>query len=222
MIDAKLFPYSGDLLIANAARGSFGVEYDTWSDEPRGGPRTRSDKQLVDDLAADAHMLPFRHPHVSVRCTAPIPVARQLGKHQVGFQWSEISRRYTSKQLSFHFIVQWRKDPPTRQGVGEDVDVRTNVRLCEIQRRNVDSCLADYSEALSLGASKEQARMLLPQSMEALWVWTGSLLGWADVVHKRSHPDTQQETRDFVTRIDAIMAQECPRGWEALKANPWR
>ena len=80
MIKADLFPYEGDLLAANAARGTHGIAYGEWSEEPRSA-RGRSDRQLLVDLATDEHQLPFRHPHVSLRCSAPVPIARQLGKH---------------------------------------------------------------------------------------------------------------------------------------------
>lgn len=52
------------------------------------------DYNLIDFLAREHHLLPFRHPQVTLRCKAPIFLTRQLGKHQVGFSWSEESRRY--------------------------------------------------------------------------------------------------------------------------------
>lgn len=217
MIDAKLFPYEGDLLVANAARGSFGVAYDTWSDEPR-GPRARGDRQLLQDLSAGAHELPFRHAHVSLRCIAPVPIARQLGKHQVGFSWSEISRRYRIKDITFHRVGSaWRAAPAERrQGSGELLPMHLQERLSSIQERNILGCIADYEEALTIGAAPEQARFLLPQSMEVIWVWTGSLLGWADLYLKRSHPDTQAETRWFVQEMSVLMAAKHPVGWNSL------
>jgi thymidylate synthase (FAD) len=216
---AEFFPYDGDLLVVNAARGSFGVAYDQWSDTPR-GPRTRSDPDLMADLVAEPdnpHELPFRHVHVSLRCEAPLPVARQLGKHQVGFDWSEISRRYKVRDITFHMIEQWRQAPQDRrQGSGPDLPEPINLLLRQLQERNVARCMDDYQTALGLGATPEQARFLLPQSMNVLWVWTGSLLGWANLIKKRSHPDTQKETRDFVAEVARIMAERVPHAWKAL------
>src|SRR5690606_34775594 len=74
-----------DLLVVNAARCSFGKEVEEL---------LVMDERLINFLAREHHLLPFRHPQVTLRCKAPIFLARQLGKHQVGFSWSEESRRY--------------------------------------------------------------------------------------------------------------------------------
>lgn len=68
-----------DLLVVNAARASFGKE-SQWEDDKL-SPR---DEKLIHYLARENHVLPFRHPSLTLRCKAPIFVARQLGKHQVG------------------------------------------------------------------------------------------------------------------------------------------
>lgn len=217
MIAVKLIDFMGDdLRVANAARQSFDVGYEEWSHEPR-GPRTRSDRELVLSLAEDGHELPFRHPQVTLYCTAPLPVARQLGKHQVGFSWSETSRRYKTKGITFHTIDWWRSAPPEkRQGSGPVLKAQTQRALRAIQRANIMRCEKDYSVALGKGATPEQARFLLPQSMDVSWTWTGSLLGCAMLYRKRTHPDTQEETRDFAMKVAAQVAHLFPVAWEAL------
>lgn len=217
MIKADLFPYEGDLLAANAARGTHGVAFDTWSDEPRSA-RSRGDRQLLVDLATEEHQLPFRHPHVSLRCRAPVPIARQLGKHQVGFEWSEISRRLKIKDLTFHRVNGgWRAAlRHYSQGSGDLLPPDKQARLDAIQERNISNALMDYETALDMGVAPEQARFLLPQSMECLWIWTGSLLGWAELYRKRSRPDTQLETQEFVKQVADILNAKHPVGWPAL------
>jgi thymidylate synthase (FAD) len=51
------------------------------------------DEDLISYLARHNHWTPFGHCSVSFRIKAPVFVARQLGKHQVGLVWNEISRR---------------------------------------------------------------------------------------------------------------------------------
>ena len=102
-----------DLSIVNAARRSFGKQYDdfrTNEDGPRAA-RGLSDEGLLEELAVKGHWLPFRHPRMSFECDAPLPVARQVGKHQVGWEWSEVSRRYKTKDITFYrFDGTWRAD----------------------------------------------------------------------------------------------------------------
>lgn len=206
-----------DLLVANAARRSFGAGFDTWSDEPR-SERGRSDRQLVFDLAKDGHLLPFRHPKLILECDSPIPVARQLGKHQVGLDWSEISRRYKVKGITFYRIGnRWRADvKDRRQGSGELLPEDKQAQLMRLEEGVISTCICAYEEALALGAAPEQARFLLPQSMEVFWTWTGSLLAFAHLYKQRTHPDTQLETREFAQQVGDIAFKHFPVAWAAL------
>lgn len=210
----------GDLGVANAARRSFNVEHAEFRARAM-GPRTsrgRSDEELIEDLADNSDTEPFCHVYKSFACEAPIPVARQLGKHQVGFAWSEVSRRYKIKDITFHRLDgTWRSKPDeVRQGSGPLLPPSVQEKLAAIQARNIANCSADYEEALALRATPEQARFLLPQSMNVVWTWTGSLLGWAYLYRMRSRPDAQRETVDFAEQISASMAETFPVSWAAL------
>lgn len=205
-----------DLRVANAARQTFGAGFKEWSEIPRTN-RGRSDRQLIEDLASDEHWLPFRHPHVTLSCCAPVAVARQLAKHQVGFSWSEISRRYKTKGITCHLISQWRAAPATaRQGSGDALPSAVQKYLGDLQRINDQACLESYRLALEAGAAPEQARFLLPQSMDILWTWTGSLLGMAYLFNRRTHPDTQGETREFAQLVAEQVEPHFPVCWKAL------
>ena len=82
-----------DLTVVNAARVSFAGESEEF------GSR---DKKLVRYLAAHGHWTPFAHVQVQLRIKAPVFVARQLVKHQVGLVWNEVSRRYVDFVPEFH------------------------------------------------------------------------------------------------------------------------
>ena len=84
---------NGDLLVVNAARCSFDKQHEIYDE--------KKDTKLINYLAEHGHVLPFRHPVASLRITCPIFVLRQLGKHQVGFSWSEVSRRYITGEPAF-------------------------------------------------------------------------------------------------------------------------
>ena len=76
-----------DLSVVNAAR----VSYSKIADE-----MTDKDEKLIKYLVAHDHWSPFAHATIQFRIQAPIYVARQLVKHQVGLSWNEVSRRYVS------------------------------------------------------------------------------------------------------------------------------
>lgn len=109
-----------DLRVANVARVSFAKWKEEFDDK---------DARLIDYLANHEHLSPFRHAAVQLRCKAPVFLARQLGKHQVGLSWNEVSRRYVDADIEFYVPDSWRSRPSDgiKQGSGKllgDVEVR--------------------------------------------------------------------------------------------------
>ena len=65
-----------DLSVVNSARVSFAKMHDKFQD---------NDERLIKFLAEHNHWSPFGHASLQFRIKAPVFVARQLVKHQVGF-----------------------------------------------------------------------------------------------------------------------------------------
>ena len=93
-----------DLTVVNAARVSFNKHHDEID---------TSDEKLIKYLAQHGHWTPFGHPQMQFRISAPIFVARQLGKHQIGLVWNEVSRRYVDEEPMFYSPMPgyWRGKP---------------------------------------------------------------------------------------------------------------
>ena len=212
MITATLVDRMGDdLTTVNAARVSYGAESHEIS---------LRDEKLIEFLAKHKHITPFAHAYVTLRCTAPIFVARQLGKHQVGFRWNEVSRRYKDGEaIEIECFVpdvvfgrpeklMTQTAQPLPQDFADDIHYRM-----EIHNK---ACIAEYETLIGLGIAPEQARMVLPQSMMTTWIWTGSLLGWANMYKQRSTEHAQYEARLFAEEVNKIMSELFPVCWEAL------
>ena len=166
------------------------------------------------------HWTPFGHTAITVYVKAPIFVARQLGKHQVGFVWNEISRRYVDKQPEFYRPDVWRgRSADKKQGSDGVIYYNYEKFMHETERRSfgVDQvCLDEYRDMLSAGVAPEQARMVLPQSMMTEWYWTGNLYGFSKVFVARTDPHTQKETRDVAHMIGDLIEPLFPISWKAL------
>jgi thymidylate synthase (FAD) len=196
----------GDLLVVNAARCSFDKEHDEFDEE--------KDTRLINYLAREKHLLPFRHPSATLRIYAPIFVFRQLGKHQVGFSWSEVSRRYISSEPEFWVPDKIRKKADNiKQGSSEET--LPNAWIIDFHQQN-KSCLHTYNTLLRAGAAPEQARAVLPQSMYTTCVVTGTLLGWHHLYTLRTEEHTQRETQEYAQEVGKIMSNLFPKSWEAL------
>ena len=93
-MDVELVDHMGDdLTVVNAARVSFGKKKEVFD---------FGDTRLIKFLAKHDHWSPFGHCSMQFHIKAPIFVARQLVKHQVGLVWNEISRRYVDDEPEFY------------------------------------------------------------------------------------------------------------------------
>ena len=79
-----------DLSVVNAARVSFNKKAAWARNIPNQGiyELAERDKKLIRYLAKHGHWTPFGHATLSYHIKAPIFVARQLVKHQVGLVWN--------------------------------------------------------------------------------------------------------------------------------------
>ena len=198
----ELIDYMGnDLTVVNAARVSFDKHHEEF---------TKGDEKLIAYLAKHGHWTPFGHPQLQFRISAPIFVARQLVKHQVGLVWNEISRRYVDTVPVFHIPAQWRgKAEDKKQGSSKET-VDLNFKLTDAVIDLHTNALDLYRQLLDAKIAPEQARLVLPQSMYTEWYWTGSLYAFARVCNLRTSDDAQEETREIAQQISSLIETKFP------------
>jgi thymidylate synthase (FAD) len=222
-----------DLTVVNAARVSFDKASE-WehgfkmSDEDGGEVHygepcklmytklSDKDATLIDYLARHNHWSPFAHTTIQLRIKAPIFVARQLVKHQVGGVWNEVSRRYVDSEPEFYFPEVWRGRPQGSIKQGSSGKHETSDDWDMVAKDHLDTALLIYNNMIADGVAPEQARMILPQNMMTEWYWTGSLMFFCRVCRERLAPGAQQETREVAEQIAEIVAPLFPVSWSAL------
>ena len=214
-----------DLSVVNAARVSFDkqsewlVHFDYGAD--KGLILSEADTKLIAYLAKHNHWSPFAHTSIQLRIKAPIFVARQLVKHQVGGVWNEVSRRYVDSEPEFYFPEVWRGRPTdgAKQGSSGVVDDNGDYSPSAGARSAVYETMRHYDWMLSVGVAPEQARMILPQNTMTEWIWTGSLMFFARVCAQRLDPHAQAETSEVARQIADIVRPLFPVSWAALTAK---
>ena len=193
--------------VVNAARVSFDKTADKYSVE--------QNERLIEYLAKHHHWSPFAHACLSFRIRAPIFVARQLAKHQVGLAWNEVSRRYVTLEPQ-----AWKPDV-LRQAAsnvkqGSSPEPVQNERSIVDFNHAVGVAMRTYEQLLRDGVCPEQARAVLPQGMITEWIWTGSLYAFFRVVSQRNSPEAQEETRQIARDIDIYCYDKFPVCWTML------
>lgn len=193
-----------DDLVVNAARVSY--------NKTAGNYTSEQNNSLIRYLAKNNHWSPFAHPQLSFRIKAPIFVARQLVKHQVGLTWNEVSARYVDLEKEFYYPL-WRTEGGKHKtgGILKNQDIYENELNLVI-----DVCMEAYEFLLSKGVAKEQARIVLPLCSYTSWIWTGSLAAWARVYNLRTTDSVQKETKLLVQQLDEIISPLFPVSWRVL------
>jgi len=201
-----------DLTVVNAARVSFGKHSDVLDEK---------DEKLITYLAEHGHWSPFAHAFIQFRIKAPIFVARQLVKHQVGLTWNEISRRYVDDEPEFYRPKVWRGRASNNKQGSEGV-VKVGGTTQDVVAHTILMAQKHYRKLLEEGVAPEMARMILPQNTMTEWYWSGSLHAFARVCSQRLDHHSQQETQAIAALIHQHCQQLYPISWAALTKEQYK
>ena len=199
-----------DVNVVNAARVSFAKEVKEFSDR---------DEKLIGYLASHDHWTPFSQVQYQVRISAPIFVARQWYKHQIGITRNEVSRRYVDYTPEVYKTRLWRKRPENKKQGSSDTSFFTESELDTVSFIYEDAvrhCTDAYTALIERGVAPEQARSVLPQGTYTEWVETGSLSAAARIVSLRDQDDAQKEIRELAIMLANEVKNIAPVSWKAL------
>ena len=196
-----------DLSVVNAARVSFDKRSD-WEDVIGGDEIVKilqeKDEKLIKYLAKHNHWSPFGHTTLQFLIKAPVFVARQLVKHQVGLVWNEVSRRYVDSKPEFYIPFIWRGAPEDKKQGSSQKEIEFDITTLVKESKQT------YEKMIEEGIAPEMARMVLPQNMMTEWYWTGSLMAFARVCNLRNKEDSQEETRMITQQMAKHLKDHFP------------
>lgn len=164
------------------------------------------------------HWVPFGHPHITLRMSAPIPIRVQCFKHKVGLVESEESRRYISSTPVVYMPEHFRATAANvKQGsAGAHAESDYWLHRYSLSTR---AAIETYNEMIDAHVCPEQARFVLPQGCEVNWVWTGSLYAFANIYNLRTDPHAQLEIQELIKEAGDIIAPLYPVSWAALTSG---
>ena len=208
-----------DLSVVNAARASFAKEKDSM---------TPSDGKLINFLARENHMSPFRHAFMTFEFKAPLLVARQHWKYVVGSDhtmdsWNESSRRYITMEPEFYIpnSNEWRLAPEDKkQGSQGIADPFIGSTLTDSLTSYAEKGEALYKMAMEQGIAPEQARLFLPAySMYVVYRWSCSLQSAVLFLSQRLAEDSQVEIQEYANAVYRLVQPLYPVSMMALMGS---
>ena len=205
-----------DLSVVNAARASFAKESKELDTK---------DARLIDYLARENHMSPFRHAFMTFEFKAPLMVARQHWKYVVGSDhtmdsWNESSRRYVTMEPEFYVPNndEWRLAPEDKkQGSSGLADPFYGSVLTQQLQEYIEKGEALYNLAMENGIAPEQARLFLPAySMHVVYRWSASLQSVCLFLVQRLEDQAQEEIRVYAEATLQLIKDIYPVSINAL------
>lgn len=191
-----------DQSIINAAR----VSYDGDLEER---PESK-DKKLLRYLLKNHHTSPFEHVSLTFHVKAPIFVARQWMRHRT-WAFNEISARYTKLEEGWYKPNMWRAQSDQNKQMSEGY-AENQPHLRQVYEWTAQAAWHAYEELIDNGASREQARMILPVSMFTRFYATVNLHNLLHFVRLRDHEHAQPEIREYAVAMREL-AREHVAPW---------
>ena len=169
-----------------------------------------SNEKLINYLMCNEHTSPFEMAEVIFHVKLPIFVARQWIRHRTG-SFNEVSGRYT-ELTDFHCPDEIREQSrDNKQGSSGEIS-QYDFKFEEYNRNAFD----DYSDMVSGGVAKEQARIVLPLSTFTEWYWKTDLHNLFHFLKLRMHHHAQKEIREYANCIAGIVSELYPLSYGAF------
>lgn len=191
-----------DLTIVNAARVSY-------LGESKGSDK---DKRLLKYLWVNRHTSPFEQVEFQFLVKCPLFVARQWHRHRT-WSYNEISRRYTSEQLEFYTPIKWRMQSSDNKQMSDsflDDDELSDALKDSLEYAIEYHCLYLYDTLIKHGVAREQARMILPQSMYTTFYAKVDLHNLLHFIELRAHKHAQYEIQLYTAALLKLIDNYVP------------
>ena len=165
------------------------------------------DRKLIKYLIGHKHTSTLEHNVVTLKFTVPLFVRSQHHRHRT-WSYNEISRRYTDKSLKFYLPKGFRTQHKSNRQASNP-DELTNPAMYPREEYNIvpsnHSSVRDYMQnhiltsleyykrMIEVGVCREQARMILPQSLYTEYYGTVNLNNLLKFIDLRTHEGAQWE-----------------------------
>jgi thymidylate synthase (FAD) len=192
-----------DLAIVQAAQSSFGRQSEEY------GSR---EQRILRALLRDEHGVPFEHVVLKYRLKLPIFVARQLVKHRMS-SWSEHSGRYSQHEADFyvptHDRVRTQTGKPMDYAYAPADQASASLAVDVIGASNHDSWEL-YQILLQRGVAREQARLVLPQTLYTVITWSINVRSLLNVLRLRADEHAQWEIQQYAHALEELAGHVVP------------
>lgn len=181
------------------------------------------DARLINYLVRNRHTSPLEHTYVTFHVKCPLFVRSQWHRHRM-WSYNEVSRRYTTEDIEFHFpraseLRKQNADGGNKQGSYALVDDDEEGDIEGMLRSVTNASYIAYRTMVDQGYANEQARMVLPQNLYTRFYASANLHSIAHFTKLRSDEHAQPEIRVYSEAIEQVMRRLYPVTWRAIEEH---
>lgn len=180
-----------------------------------GTTHTSSPGGLIRYLMRHWHTSPFEMAEFMFRIKMPLFVARQHMRHRTA-NVNETSARYSVVRDEFFVPDELRKQAEVNKQGSDGVIDNSDTIVDSISGHN-EITHAYYNKLLEQGVCREQARMVLPQTMYTEFVWKIDLHNLMHFLRLRMDSHAQEEIRDYANAIYKLVEPQAPFTMKAFR-----
>ena len=220
-MNVKLLSYSqptGEFRDMGIADAQELIAYCARVSNPSNQLNTDTSEKLIRYLVKHQHWSPLEMVSACIEITTTRDIARQILRHR-SFSFQEFSQRYAdpTKDLSFVCREARLQDTKNRQNSISTNDTELQAWWDAKQKFIIEQAQSIYSEAISKGIAKEQARAVLPEGLtESRLYMNGTLRSWIHFIELRSANGTQLEHQEVAIACAKVIAEIFPLASELL------
>lgn len=195
-----------DSAVVQSARVSYG----------EGTTTVNNDRGLIRYLMKHEHMTPFEMCEIKFHIKCPIFVARQWMRHRTA-SINEYSARYSIVPDQVYNPSEWRLQSETNKQGSSDQVLPTDDIMIEQYDQTCTDAFTLYHTFINANVTREQARMILPQSTYTEFYWKIDLRNLLGFIRLRIDSHSQYEIRVFSEALANVVKEWVPLVWEAFE-----
>lgn len=201
-----------DLTVVNAARVSFATRKEVME---------LSDEKLLMFLMRERHTSPFEHAVFRFHVRAPIFVVREWQRHRMA-SYNEQSGRYSEFKELFYTPTYIRTQvgkPGSYRFEAMDEQMTSDVH--DVIKIHNHMSFNMYKDLIASGVAKEQARLVLPNTLYTEFWFTVNAHSLMNFLRLRNSDHAMYEIREYAKAMEKYFEEQMPVTFRAFKRFQW-
>ncbi|KKL74939.1 hypothetical protein LCGC14_2059890 [marine sediment metagenome] len=182
----------------------------------------KSSENFIKMIVKRGHESVLEHGVASLRFICDRGVTHEMVRHRIASYSQESTRycNYSSKDIEFIEPCFWEaKEAKTRSGNGCYLFINIDDSYYNTWLQTMEVCESAYKLLIKQGATPQEARSVLPNSLKTEIVMTTNFRSWRNFFGLRCAKDAHPQMQEVANMALDILRKECPTVFGDIKGK---